>query len=132
MASKRELQRSQIEANDLRQKLKSAEAQIRQLEDELQSSQEAQEHMQRELAWLWRVMSSRKRRNSGIFAAMLDSDAFDLNTHDGLTGGGQRPGGDVRVGIGSPSERLRIQEQISRVRSLSRQRGRRWPWAQTG
>jgi excisionase family DNA binding protein len=99
------------EAHD---ELVSLQDQTQELRAELSTAQEALKHSQTELAAMWRVMSARKERAGEHLLEMTDgNEAFDLAPARERLGG----------------ERERIQEQITRVRDLSKQR-RRWPWPQ--
>lgn len=93
--------------------LQAAQSEARDLQDELETARQALEHTQSELASMWRVMSSRKDRDERTLAGMTDgNEAFDLSPSRSRL----------------ESERSRIQDQIAKVRDLSRRR--RWPWPQ--
>jgi chromosome segregation ATPase len=113
------------EAHELRQELGLADFHRREAQEELQSllvesaelheelatARDALKHTQDELAAMWRVMSSRQQRD-GLTKLSNGNEAFDMGPAGGRF----------------ESERSRIQEQISRVRDLSKRR--RWPWPQ--
>ena len=80
---------------------------------ELETARTALQHTQQELASMWRVMSARRQRSAPSLTGMTNGDeAFDL------------PPQRDRL----ERERSRIQDQIARVRDLSKRR--RWPWPQ--
>jgi excisionase family DNA binding protein len=125
--AKHELASTASEANELRQELglahfhrreaqhqlQSLEGEAQALRAELESARTALEHTQTELAAMWRVMSTRKTNEATQRFGVTDgNEAFDL------------PPDRLRL----ESERSRIQNQITRVRDLSRKR--RWPWPQ--
>jgi excisionase family DNA binding protein len=101
-------------SEDLRRDLNQARSEAQVLQDELDNTREALDHTLGELASMWRVMSSRTERLQQAQATRLTdgNEAFDLS----------------RGRADMSEERLRIQNQISRVRDLSRRR--RWPWPQ--
>lgn len=126
-ATRTNLAVSAAEAQDLRQELNLAHFHRREAQQELQglhnetlelreeldTTRQALERTQNELASMWRVMSSRRQAATQDLTDMTDgNEAFDLPpSHRALT-----------------SERARIQGQISRIRDLSKRR--RWPWPQ--
>jgi len=101
-------------AEDMRQELNVARSEAQVLQDELDNTRQALDHTLGELASMWRVMSTRTARmeRAQTFGLTGGNEAFDLS----------RGRSDMS------EERLRIQNQISRVRDLSRRR--RWPWPQ--
>lgn len=126
-ATKDELERTRIEVSGLKvdlglaqtmrrsaqEELEQAEAQVRDLREELETLREALEYSEAQLASLWRVASARRERAEPAFIPQ-SNEAFDLPP--------DRSGLD--------SERARIQSQIAQVRDLSRRR--RWPGQQAG
>ena len=110
---RQELGLAHFHRREAQQELNSLENETQALRDELEIARKALEHTQGELTSMWRVMSARKTPDpSQRFGVTDGNEAFDL------------PPDRLRL----ESERSRIQEQITRVRELSRKR--RWPWPQ--
>jgi predicted nucleic acid-binding Zn-ribbon protein len=112
-ALRQELGLAHFHRREAQQDLEALQNERQELRDELDTARRALEHTQEELTSMWRVMSARKERAGRHFGGMTDgNEAFDL-----------APARDRLEG-----ERARIQDQIARVRSLSKRR--RWPWPQ--
>jgi chromosome segregation ATPase len=110
---RRDLDLAHLHRHEAQQALEDLQTQSNDLRDELETAREALKHTQGELAAMWRVMSARQdRAGQGLTSLSNGNEAFDM-----------APG---RNNLNT--ERSRIQEQISRVRNLSRRR--RWPWPQ--
>ena len=112
-ALRQELGLAHFHRREAQQDLEAIQNESQELRDELDTARRALEHTQEELTSMWRVMSARKERAGRQFGGMTDgNEAFDLaQSRDRFEG-----------------ERARIQDQIARVRSLSKRR--RWPWPQ--
>lgn len=110
---RQELGLAHFHRREAQQDLEGLQNQSQQLQEELETTRQALEHTQNELASMWRVMSSRKERTESGLTRMTDgNEAFDLPP-----------------ALNSlASERSRIQSQITRIRDLSKRR--RWPWPQ--
>jgi excisionase family DNA binding protein len=100
-------------SEDMRRDLNQSRSEAQVLQDELDNAREALEYTQSELSGMWRVMSSRAARLEQVpsFGITDGNEAFDLAGRTDMA-----------------EERARIQNQITRVRDLSRRR--RWPWPQ--
>jgi hypothetical protein len=110
---RREVELAHTNRREAQQELEALLEETQELRDELTEARDSLDHSQRELTSLWRVMSSRKGRSASSLTEMTEgNEAFDLPPSRGRL----------------DSERSRIQDQISRVRGLSRRR--RWPWPQ--
>jgi excisionase family DNA binding protein len=109
---RQELAVAHFERHESHRELQSLQLESQELRNELETANQAVEHIQAELAAMWRIMSSRKEREGQRFGFTDGNEAFDLSPDR------------ERM----ESERSRIQNQISRVRDLSRKR--RWPWPQ--
>lgn len=110
---RQELGLAHFHRREAQQEIQALQNEAQELRDELEATNQALQHTQGELASLWRVMSSRKQSAGQPFSGMTDgNEAFDLPPSRGRL----------------DTERARVQDQIARVRDLSRRR--RWPWPQ--
>jgi excisionase family DNA binding protein len=109
---RQELAVAHFERHEAHKELQGLQLESQQLREEVETANQAVEHIQAELAAMWRIMSSRKERDGQQFGLTDGNEAFDLSSDRSRM----------------ESERSRIQNQITRVRDLSRKR--RWPWPQ--